>query len=146
VSHRSWVGTAWMRTVARCAIGCLGVLGLGSGLVLWRCASWWWEVLLLRVVGWRRVLGLSTTRRRRIVLLLLLLLLRWGRRRRRWVGLASRWRREVLLLALRWLVCRVSVETVVVSGTRQSTISAFLRWCCSQLAFIRVCRPCYLRG
>jgi hypothetical protein len=27
-----------------------------------------------------------------------------------------------------------------------STISAFLRWCCSQLAFIRVCCPCYLRG
>jgi hypothetical protein len=146
VSRRSCVGTAWVRTVARCAIGCWSVLGLGGGLVLWRCASWWWEVLLLRVVGWRRVLGLSTTRRRGIVLLLLLMLVRWGRRRRRWVGLASRWRREVLLLALWWLVCRVSVETVVVSGTRQSTVSAFLRWCCFQSAIVRVFCPYYSRG
>lgn len=108
VSRSSWVTDAWVWTVARCAI-CYGLLrlGLGSGLVLDRRASWRWEVLLLRVVWGRRVLRLSTAWWWWVVLWLLLLMRGW-RVRRWWVGLASRWRCKVLLLTLLLLlVCRV---------------------------------------
>jgi hypothetical protein len=102
----SWV-RPWVRTRAGRAI-CL----LGSGLVLYGCASRGWEVLLLRVVWWRRVLGLASAGRWWVVLLLLLV--RGRGRRRWWVGLAAWRRRVVLLLAL--LICRVSV---LKSGTKE---------------------------
>lgn len=102
MSRRSGVPNTWVRTMTWCAI-CL----LGSRLLLHGCAAGWWEVLLLRVIWWRRVLRLrlACTRRRWVVLVLLLV--RGRRRWRWWVGLAA-WRRRVVLL-LGVLVCRVSV-------------------------------------
>jgi hypothetical protein len=91
------MASTWMRTLARCAIRVLRLLLmlllwlrsmlLGSRLVLYRCATWGREVLLLllllRVIYWRRVLRLTAWRRR------IMRLLVCRRRRRRWrVGLA----------------------------------------------------------
>lgn len=98
-----WVrarGAIWMWLSLRCR------------LLLDRCAARGWEVLLLRVVLRRRVLGLTSTRWRGVVLVLLLMRRRRGRRW--WVGLAAWRRRVVLLLALllALLVCRMSVLSV----------------------------------